>query len=282
MIRSPLRYPGGKYKALPQIMPLVPEDIEDLREPFFGGGSFTIGYLQSNRKKPKRVTVGDFNPEIWAFWTGVQKSSQTVANIAKEWFTRIPDQNELWSNLKNIDCSTLSVEERSARMFLINRVSFSGMGDSGTLSKDQYAEFKLEHTNRILEISTVLQGVDIRNCSYEEIMFENGNNVFIFLDPPYLTQEKSKLYGKDGNMHAGFPHQKFADDCRICKHDWLVTYDDSPRVRRLFKGLHIKPFKIPYTMAGKTSDDALAGEELFISNYSLDNELEYEDLKSMI
>ena len=67
-IRSPLRYPGGKWKAMPQILPLIPDNIEDWREPFFGGGSVTLFYLQSHKNTAKRVIVGDLSPEIWAFW----------------------------------------------------------------------------------------------------------------------------------------------------------------------------------------------------------------------
>ena len=62
--------------------------------------------------------------------------------------------------------------------------------------------------------------------------------------------------------------------------DWLITYDDSVVVRQLFAGnmwngepCCIKPFVIPgaYTMAGKVSEDALKGEEVYISNMDLDS-----------
>ena len=60
-----------------------------------------------------------------------------------------------------------------------------------------------------------------------------------------------------------------------CK--WLIKYDDSVIVRRLFAGktddgkeIILKPYRTVYTMAGKTAKDALAGEELFISNMRID------------
>lgn len=37
--KSPLRYPGGKSRALKQILPHVPLNISEFREPFVGGGS---------------------------------------------------------------------------------------------------------------------------------------------------------------------------------------------------------------------------------------------------
>lgn len=38
MIKSPLRYPGGKSKAIKFIAPLIPK-FKEYREPFLGGGS---------------------------------------------------------------------------------------------------------------------------------------------------------------------------------------------------------------------------------------------------
>lgn len=36
-IKSPLNYTGGKFKLLPQILPLMPDDIENFVDLFCGG-----------------------------------------------------------------------------------------------------------------------------------------------------------------------------------------------------------------------------------------------------
>ena len=38
-IRSPFFYVGDKYKLMPQLKQLMPNDIEQYIEPFVGGGS---------------------------------------------------------------------------------------------------------------------------------------------------------------------------------------------------------------------------------------------------
>ena len=282
-IRSPLRYPGGKWKALPQILPLLKKEvvgsvIKDWREPFFGGGSVTLGYLQYCEVKPEVITVNDLAPEVYRFWVGCRDYPEEVAEIAKEMYQRFETGEELWKYLSTVDCETLTLQERAARFFLSNRVSFSGMGDSGSLSRDQYADFKLEHTSKILEVSQLLQGIDIQNKSFEDIVLMESKykpeEVFIFLDPPYLTQEKSGLYGKGGDTHFGFPHELHRDVCIEADkrgYNWLITLDDCQRVRRLYNMFDIEAFKLTYTMAGKVSEDALQGEEVFISNYAFKN-----------
>lgn len=294
-IKSPLRYPGGKWKALDLILPLIPDNIEDWREPFFGGGSVTLGYIQSPKFTAKRLVVGDLSPEIWAFWQGIKLYPDEVVRIARKWFTEkapthsklietstddknyaeieakaLEEAKQLWNWLTTVDTTQLTLPERAARTYLVNRISFSGMGDSGGLSNTQFKHFKLEDTERILQVSPLLQNVEILNASFEVTMDGvDPDKSFIFLDPPYITQEKSGLYGKGGDTHFGFPHQKLADLCRKVKCKWLMTIDDSLKARRLYKGFYIKPFKLKYTLAGKTSEDALAGEEIFVANYNI-------------
>jgi len=39
----PLQYPGGKTKAINKVLKdIIPDDYEEFREPFIGGGSVTI------------------------------------------------------------------------------------------------------------------------------------------------------------------------------------------------------------------------------------------------
>lgn len=280
-VRSPLRYPGGKWKALDTILPLVPTDIDEWREPFFGGGSVTMGLIQLSLARPKRMLVGDLAPEVYNFWIGTQRNPAKVEEFARHLYETHKDPDELWKYMQEIDCTQLNEFERAGRFFLVNRISFSGMGDSGTLSRMQYDEFKYDHFKVLYEASRVIKDVEIRNCSYEEILFEpmkyGADKTFIFLDPPYETQAKSALYGRNGDTHISFPHDKFAEDCKKLECKFLITYDDCNSIRRRFKWATIRPFHIQYTMAGVRSKDALDGEELLIANYDINTEDEEVD-----
>ena len=41
-MKTPLRYPGGKSRAVPKLCQWLPENITEYREPFLGGGSMAI------------------------------------------------------------------------------------------------------------------------------------------------------------------------------------------------------------------------------------------------
>ena len=304
MAKPVISYPGAKWRFWPHIKDYIPRDIKDWREPFFGGGSMSLCIADDPEFNLERMIVGDLAPEIWAMWEGIKESAEDVVDIALKWFESYcpthsdmifmndddPDYPEVynraieegrkfWAWSQSVDCNTLTLPERAARTYLVNKVSFSGMGDSGSLSKDRFYAFRPESaTERILAAQPLLKKMEIKNCSFEETMADvDHDKTFIFLDPPYYRQESSGLYGRGGDTHKGFPHDHFAEFTKSCDCRWFVTYDDSIKVRKMFRGRSaynnnkclLVPFKIPggYTMAQKNSEDALDGEELFIMNY---------------
>lgn len=57
-VKSPLNYTGGKYKLLPQIIPLLPDNIDKFLDLF--GGSGTI----SANVKADRIICNDINKQV--------------------------------------------------------------------------------------------------------------------------------------------------------------------------------------------------------------------------
>ena len=51
-LKTPLRYPGGKSKAIKTLSQWYPKIISEYREPFIGGGSIAIDITKSNPDIP--------------------------------------------------------------------------------------------------------------------------------------------------------------------------------------------------------------------------------------
>jgi DNA adenine methylase len=259
-----------------------PAAVEEIATKWFKEKCPTHEIMRENNVS--RVSLVDYidnpdylkNPDLST--SEIQEISEKLAIYSRG----MAEADAFWKWSQTVDTNSMTIPERAARMILVNKVSFSGMGDSGSLSKDQFCDFKLEKLRTIYDASRILKKVEILNVSFEDTMNEglkyDANDVFCFLDPPYAKQESSGLYGKGGSTHHGFPHQYFADYTKALPYKWFVTYDDSVIVRKLFAGntysgepCLFRPFKTIYTMAGKTAEDALAGEELFIANYDIDS-----------
>ena len=267
-IKSPLRYPGGKSRAIQRIKDLLPEEFDEYREPFVGGGSLFI-HLKQERPDLK-IWINDLNLELYYFWKYAQIDSEKLAKEVAKIHKRRPDGQELFIELVKDDISKLSGFDRAVRFFILNRITFSGLVESGGYSQLAFeTRFTPSSIERLAEVGKILEEITITHEDYSELLKDEDERIFTFLDPPYFTASKSKLYGKNGMLHTGFDHDGFAREMKKCKQSWLITYDDSAEVRTnfAFAHLYVIPWKLQYGMNNYRQVKAEKGNELFIANY---------------
>lgn len=267
MLKSPLRYPGGKAKAIAQIAQQLPPEFLEYREPFVGGGSVFI-YLK--QKYPHlKIWINDLNPELFRFWQVAQHNLDELVAEVRSIKKKTQNGKELFRELAKIQTAELNDLERAVRFFVLNRITFSGTIEAGGYSQGAFEKrFTDSSIDRLADLAPLLADIRITNLDYSEVLKAPGEQVFIFLDPPYYSATKSRLYGKAGTLHTGFEHQRFAQEIQHCQHSWLITYDDSPQIRENFHFAHLVPWQLQYGMNNYKQEKAAKGQELFILNYS--------------
>ena len=268
MLKSPLRYPGGKSRAIDTIAPLIP-DFDEFREPFLGGGSVFVYVRQ--RFPNKKFWVNDLYSELYKFWFIAQQDIDGLIAKVYEWKAKYTIGKELYRFL-NENHDNFNDLEKAAAFFVYNRITFSGTTLSGGYSEGAFTgRFTESSIKRLNDLRQIINGSLITNYDYEELLKKEGENVFIFLDPPYYSATKSALYGKNGHLHKSFDHVRFAENMKKCQHKWLITYDDSDYIRDLFSFAHITPWNLTYGMRNVSEHSDQKGKELFISNYAFKN-----------
>jgi DNA adenine methylase len=266
-VKSPLRYPGGKSKAIDKIIPHIPLNINEYREPFLGGGSVFLAVKQLFENRIQKYWINDLNFDLSCFWLYAKTEIELLANEVEQIKRKWTNGKELFNYFTREDLE-LSEFDRAVRFFVLNRITFSGTVDSGGYSQQAFERrFTDSSIERLRKLSTQLSSAHITNSDYEELLLQDGENVFIFLDPPYLSAKKSKLYGLRGQLHTDFDHERFAKNMRQCPHKWLITYDDSPEIRELFSFATIAEWTLQYGMNNYKRDSATQGRELLIQNY---------------
>jgi DNA adenine methylase len=266
MIRSPLRYPGGKSRAVEKIAALIPP-FDEFREPFVGGGSV---FIHLRQKFPhKKFWINDKYAELATFWRGLQSDSEKVIKQVWTWKYEFSDGKRLHKFLRE-NKEKFDAVETAAAFFISNRITFSGTTEAGGFSIQAFEKrFTDSSIERLATMPDILENVKITDFDCEKVILEKGENVFLFLDPPYFSATNSALYGKNGNLHKTFDHAQFAETLKKCPHRWLLTYDDSPFVRELFSFANIESWNLMYGMRNQTATSNQKGNELFISNYEL-------------
>ncbi|MEH2203402.1 MAG: DNA adenine methylase [Nostoc sp.] len=269
MFKSPLRYPGGKSKAINQISEYLPESFSEFREPFVGGGSVFI-YLR--QKFPDiKIWINDLNRELFLFWKISQSDIAQLVKEIRHIKLKYTDGKLLFLELTSVDVNKLSDLERAVRFFVLNRITFSGTVESGGFSQEAFHKrFTDSSIERLEKLENILsKNIQITNLDYSHLLKSEGEHVFLFLDPPYFSATKSKLYGKDGDLHTSFEHQRFANLLQQCHHRWLITYDDSLHIRENFQWANISEWELQYGMNNYKQSGAAKGKELFITNYEV-------------
>ena len=266
--RSPLRYPGGKQKAIIKIAKMLPAKVREYREPMVGGGSVYLHAKSHNLAE--RYWINDKFPELVSFWLiGQDKKlcKKLVADLSKlHGSFRSGAQIKRYFQKARLE-QPKDKYRQALLFFFFNRVTFSGTTRAGGFSQaaslDRFTESSIE---RLLVLPEALEGTKITNVDYESVIKKPGKDVFLFLDPPYFSS--ANLYGRNGRLH-NFDHERLASLLKESGHRFLITYDDCAEVRKLYsKWAKIKPWKLQYGMNNCNQENlSKIGRELFIYNY---------------
>ena len=271
-LKTPLRYPGGKSRALSKLFQYIPDlkDYTEYREPFLGGGSVA---LEIGKRYPNLdIWVNDLYEPLYNFWRVLQDQGTEMKNDLIQ--------------LKNRHCEPVSAKFlfqesktylevgednywKALSFYVVNKCSFSGLTESSSFSKSASdSNFSLNGIEKLTDYQALIGNWKITNLSYEELLTDN-RKVFTYLDPPY--EIGSNLYGKRGNMHKGFDHDGFASSCDRFIGPQLVSYNSSQLIRERFGGWTVAEFAHTYTMrsVGSYNTDQASRKELVLTNYEV-------------
>ena len=277
-LKTPLRYPGGKSKAIKTLSPWFPKTISEYREPFIGGGSIAIEITNSNPDVP--VWINDLYVPLYNFWVQLRDRGEELSERVREEKQRTLDEGdkdkvtasakELFNRYKE-EIDTYDDFEKAVAFFIMNKCSFSGLTENSTFSQTaSNSNFSLVGADKLAQFSELIKHWKITNIDYSEVMKAHGSSdTFVFLDPPYDI--KDFLYGKNREMHKSFDHDRFADDVYNCVHKFMITYNVNDRLMELYKNYNLKEWKLRYSMAhrGDKGTDENIKTELLVTNYSI-------------
>jgi len=276
MARTPLRYPGGKSRAVKKILPYIPENCKELCAPFFGGGSVELAVAD------RGATVYGydvFEPVVW-FWKALLDTPEELASLADSYRkyhsdfileeTKTLPKRKVKGLLKEDFVkfrNYLRKEknfslENAAKFYAINKSSFSGATFSGGYSKRAaYARFTDGSIKKIKNYE--VNNLTVEHASFEQSILKHPN-AFLYCDPPYLLEKgKNNLYGDKGSTHQGFNHD-LLHEILSNRDKWVLSYNDSPKVRKMYSKHEIIKLSWSYGMNDKNKRDKDSSSEILI------------------
>lgn len=262
---SPLRYAGGKSKAIGLILDNLPKLKEKkIVSPFFGGGSFE---LCASQELGIQVIGYDVFGMLTNFWQVlINNKAEFIAELKK--FAINSDEFtynrhvllNYWDKIKPADLhytTKKKVELAPADLTLLddNRVMqavyyyynmtlsygpmFLGWPSSNEINTEKFKRkiLKLEKLN--------LKNLSVECSDFEAVIARHADD-FIFLDPPYYLEGDSKMFkGMYPNCnfaihHNNFNHLKMCELLKKHKGGFMLTYNNCSTIREWYKDYQLE------------------------------------------
>ncbi|MBS9781676.1 MAG: DNA adenine methylase [Gammaproteobacteria bacterium] len=254
-LRSPLRgWLGGKYQLASRIIERIPEH-RCYVEPFAGAA-----WVLFKKEKSKAEVLNDINYDVVNLYRCVQHHLDALIDCIEP--TLVSRQE--FQRLMRTPADTLTDIQRAARFLYIHRNSFGGKvvdNHFGT-STTRHSKYDVQTIETELLLARKrLSRCTIENLGYAEVISRyDREHTFFYIDPPYYDCEN--VYGKGIFSKADF--EQLAKQLANIKGKFLLSLNDRPEVREIFKAFNIEDEQVRYSVSlGKGE---MFGEVL-ISNY---------------
>lgn len=268
---SPLRYPGGKAKLVDFVKAVFREnELLDgaYAEPYAGGGSVALALLFE--EYASSIYINDLDPGIYAFWYSALEETDALCQLV--WDTPVtPLEWERQRSIYKNDGNQASLALGFATFFL-NRTNRSGIIASGGMigGRSQTGPWALDArynkpdlVRRIARIGRYRDRIHLSNLDAIDFIALAAGTLpvasLVYLDPPYFVKGKQGLYA---NYYQPEDHVQIAELLPAVPFRWLLSYDDAPAIRQLYR-----PYRrLNYTLRYTASERQHGTEMMFFSN----------------
>ena len=249
---GPLAYIGGKNRLAKRIVAMFPPHTAYC-EVFLGGGQVLF------RKEPSKVEiVNDLDGEVVNFFRCAQQHHEELCRclkfvlVGRQWFDAFNNQNP----------ASLTDIQRAARFFYLQKNCYAGLVHGRHYAAKVVSKpgFNPSRLPEILEnVHKRLARIQIESLPFQEFIprFDRPETLF-FCDPPYWRR---KLYNFN---FADEDYTTLANLLQPIKGKFVLTIDDVPQIREIFKASKITEVQIPYTAQ---QEAGRRFKELIITNF---------------
>ena len=267
MIKSPLRYPGGKgrlYTTMARVLARNTNRPVVYGEPYAGGAALALSLLDMGYAE--KIFINDLDDGVYAFWLSVVEKTDDLVELINSTEVTVAEWQKQRHILVNTDCSL----QKGFAFFFLNRTSRSGIVGSGGVigGLEQNGAYKIdcrfnkqELVDRIRLIAHKSDKIFVTNLDaalfidrFDELALENG---FLYIDPPYFVKGSS-LYR---NHYKHSDHSAISQILKRISTPWVLTYDTADEVRALYNWAKASKFNLNYSVQRKR----IAQEYMFFS-----------------
>lgn len=257
---SPLRYPGGKWRIASFFESLIQLNRLErpyYAEPYAGGASLALSLLFKDQVA--EIFLNDLDPAIYSFWHSVLTRNKDFISLLEE--TPVTPEERLKQKVIYAKGMSAGKFALGFATFFLNRTNHSGILNAGMIGgKRQGGQWTIDARFNRPELKRRIQRIgEFRNRIHlsceDAIEFLRGRrfsqSCLIYLDPPYYRAGK-RLYL---NAYRHNDHATVSKYVLGRKFTWIVSYDDVPEIRHLYKNVRSRRISLLHTARSAQNGD---------------------------
>ena len=268
-MNSPIKYYGGKSYMSDIIISHFPKDYAVYIEVFGGGASVLFA-----KEKDKLEIYNDLGKNVYSLFKVLSD---------KELFEQMKEKLDLtyYSSdirkefIEDLKRNDLSLVDRAYKYFYVNFSSFNSVGGFSTSlcvrrNMSKSVSDYLSKVDKLFEFHNRLSSVIIENRNIFDLIEKyDDENVFFYLDPPYLKCTRTSSTNYECEMSDN-DHEKFIDKLLSSKGKFLVSnYENKIYQRLLDNGWNLYKFHSKNSCSDRM--------ECLYFNYNLDYDVDIFD-----
>lgn len=229
---SPLRYAGGKSLAVGYVVERIPENVNKIVSPFFGGGSVEIACANELGMTVQGYDVFDI---LCAYWQAqIETPHELYAKLK-----RLKPNRDTFKTVKErlkahwVDGKDLSPMDLAVHYYFNSNTSygphFLGWPSDVYLNDVRYQKL----IAKVRDFAAPSLNV---KCAPFEKSIPKHKSDFLYCDPPYYLDEGKMFVGMYPHRnfpvhHVGFNHEKLRDLLLSHKGGFILSYNDCDVIR---------------------------------------------------
>lgn len=274
------KWVGGKRKYLDIIRGRIPSEINVYHEPFLGAAALLLDL------NPRLAMVSDANPFVVNFHKVVQGARgeliDQLGKLIEEYNEESKEERKksFLNHKHELNQKILRgwsiIDVRVAALFWM--LSYTGFNGLFRLNRDGFYNVPVGTCGKKLSldleafwgVSRQIKNVVIRHLDFEIALRDVAEGDFVFLDPPYFNQYDGYT-GQQFGVGVHYRLFQCVEKCTAFGVNVMLTVNDDPYLRGLYKGYNIEEMRRVQTVAAKGKDRGIAGD-LVITNYKVSGE----------
>lgn len=297
-----LKWVGGKTQIIDSIIDNFPDKINTYYEPFLGGGSVLIEFLNT-KPSPKQICVSDINWSLINCYKRVKKNCDELIayleNIKEEYDSSPMIKSEVkrekitiqdtiekakakgkhhvyyyyrqrYNNL-NKDRTKENKIELAGLFIFLNKTCFRGLyreaKNGFNVPFGNYENPQICDVENFKLLNKLFNDYDVQFSvkSFDITIKKTNKRDFVYLDPPYYPEKETSFVDYNEGGFSEDNHNKLIEICKKLPCKFLLSNSNTDFIKEGLKEFNVKEILCKRHINAKKPDST--AYEVLIANY---------------